>query len=297
MTHPLTEGEKCVDGHTGGLYSERAVADYYRRQRTEFILRSIWPVEPDTPSTEQTTTADQAATTAEQQHFDHLISEDSRVREPRDWDARGLPEGLTRQVSQRALRDHRHAGRKQTGSPAPRASSAGRADGQGPGRGGPGLYLYSAAETLGTPRSVLNEQLLSGKASCCLDLSTTRPARGRRRVRSAGSWTAPPSANRSRCAAPPIGRTAARWCASARRVLPPAPGLGDPLRALPRHRGPEADGAAPSTASTALPCRCWPPGRRLPNSQQSMEWNIKRFSSELRQRFVDMIVPQAEALA
>lgn len=40
-----------------------------------------------------------------------------------------------------------------------------------------------------------------------------------------------------------------------------------------------------------------PPDTDSPNSQQSMEWNIKRFSNDdLRQRFVDMIVPQAEAL-
>ena len=30
--------------------------------------------------------------------------------------------------------------------------------------GGHGLYLYSAAETLGTPRSELNQQLLDGRA-------------------------------------------------------------------------------------------------------------------------------------
>ena len=50
--------------------------------------------------TEQTTTADQA-TTAEQQHFDHLISEDSRV-EPRDWMPEAYRKSLTRQVSQHA---------------------------------------------------------------------------------------------------------------------------------------------------------------------------------------------------
>jgi len=34
-----------------------------------------------------------------------------------------------------------------------------------------------------------------------------------------------------------------------------------------------------------------------PNSAQSMAWGIKRFSNDdLRQRFVDMTVPQAEAL-
>jgi ring-1,2-phenylacetyl-CoA epoxidase subunit PaaA len=40
-----------------------------------------------------------------------------------------------------------------------------------------------------------------------------------------------------------------------------------------------------------------PPDDESPNSAQSMAWNIKRFSNdELRQRFVGMLVPQAEAL-
>jgi ring-1,2-phenylacetyl-CoA epoxidase subunit PaaA len=40
-----------------------------------------------------------------------------------------------------------------------------------------------------------------------------------------------------------------------------------------------------------------PPDDESPNSKQSMAWNIKRFSNdELRQRFVDMLVPQAEVL-
>jgi ring-1,2-phenylacetyl-CoA epoxidase subunit PaaA len=40
-----------------------------------------------------------------------------------------------------------------------------------------------------------------------------------------------------------------------------------------------------------------PPDGDSPNSAQSMAWNIKRFSNDdLRQRFVDMIVPQAEVL-
>jgi ring-1,2-phenylacetyl-CoA epoxidase subunit PaaA len=40
-----------------------------------------------------------------------------------------------------------------------------------------------------------------------------------------------------------------------------------------------------------------PPDAESTNSAQSMAWNIKRFSNdELRQRFVDMLVPQAEAL-
>jgi ring-1,2-phenylacetyl-CoA epoxidase subunit PaaA len=40
-----------------------------------------------------------------------------------------------------------------------------------------------------------------------------------------------------------------------------------------------------------------PPDGDSPNSQQSMAWGIKRHTNdELRQRFVDMTVPQAEAL-
>src|ERR1700712_1201787 len=40
-----------------------------------------------------------------------------------------------------------------------------------------------------------------------------------------------------------------------------------------------------------------PPDDDSPNSARSMEWKIKRFSNdELRQRFVGMLVPQAEAL-
>jgi ring-1,2-phenylacetyl-CoA epoxidase subunit PaaA len=40
-----------------------------------------------------------------------------------------------------------------------------------------------------------------------------------------------------------------------------------------------------------------PPDSESPNTEQSMRWRIKRHTNdELRQRFVDMTVPQAEAL-
>ena len=40
-----------------------------------------------------------------------------------------------------------------------------------------------------------------------------------------------------------------------------------------------------------------PPDDESPNTAQSMAWGIKRFSNdELRQRFVDMTVPQAQVL-
>jgi ring-1,2-phenylacetyl-CoA epoxidase subunit PaaA len=41
-----------------------------------------------------------------------------------------------------------------------------------------------------------------------------------------------------------------------------------------------------------------PPDADSPNTEQSMAWGIKRHTNdELRQRFVDMSVPQADALA
>jgi ring-1,2-phenylacetyl-CoA epoxidase subunit PaaA len=40
-----------------------------------------------------------------------------------------------------------------------------------------------------------------------------------------------------------------------------------------------------------------PPDSQSPNTAQSMRWRIKRHTNdELRQRFVDMTVPQADAL-
>ena len=40
-----------------------------------------------------------------------------------------------------------------------------------------------------------------------------------------------------------------------------------------------------------------PPDDESPNTEQSMKWGIKRHTNdELRQRFVDMSIPQAEAL-
>jgi ring-1,2-phenylacetyl-CoA epoxidase subunit PaaA len=40
-----------------------------------------------------------------------------------------------------------------------------------------------------------------------------------------------------------------------------------------------------------------PPDAESPNTEQSMRWRVKRHTNdELRQRFVDMTVPQAEAL-
>ena len=101
---------------------------------------------------------------AGQENFDRLIAEDSRI-EPRDWMPEAYRKSLTRQVSQ-----HAHSeiiGMQPEANWITRAPSLKRKAilmAKVQDEAGHGLYLYSAAETLGTPRDELNEQLLSGRA-------------------------------------------------------------------------------------------------------------------------------------
>ena len=96
--------------------------------------------------------------------FDAIIAEDSRI-EPRDWMPEAYRKTLTRQVSQ-----HAHSeiiGMQPEANWITRAPSLKRKAilmAKVQDEAGHGLYLYSAAETLGTPRDELNEQLLSGRA-------------------------------------------------------------------------------------------------------------------------------------
>ena len=87
-------------------------------------------------------------------------------------------------------------------------------------------------------------------------------------------------------------------------VVPPAAGLRDPLE--PHARAPTAQKAMAQDAAN----RWWWPALMMfgppdtgeaaakgGHTEQSMAWGIKRFSNDdLRQKFVDMMVPQAEKL-
>ena len=114
------------------------------------------------PTPEESTTG--ANEQAAQEYFDRLIQEDSRI-EPRDWMPEGYRKTLTRQVSQ-----HAHSeiiGMQPEANWITRAPSLKRKAilmAKVQDEAGHGLYLYSAAETLGTPRDELNQQLLDGKA-------------------------------------------------------------------------------------------------------------------------------------
>ena len=95
---------------------------------------------------------------AGQERFDQIIAEDSRI-EPRDWMPEGYRKTLVRQISQ-----HAHSeiiGMQPEANWITRAPSLKRkmilmAKVQD--EAGHGLYLYSAAETLGTSRDEMVQQ-------------------------------------------------------------------------------------------------------------------------------------------
>ncbi|MDO5454573.1 MAG: 1,2-phenylacetyl-CoA epoxidase subunit PaaA [Corynebacterium sp.] len=235
---------------------------------------------------------------AGQAHFDQLIAEDSRV-EPTDWMPAAYRKTLVRQISQ-----HAHSeiiGMQPEANWITRAPSLKRKAilmAKVQDEAGHGLYLYSAAETLGTPREELVDQLLSGKAKYSSIFNY--PARTWADVGAIG-WLVDGAAIANqvplcRASYGPYGRSMVRICKEEsfhqrqgwEILYELANGTAEQKQmaqeAINRFYGPALQ-------------MFGPPDDESPNSQQSMAWNIKRFSNdELRQRFVDMIVPQAEAL-
>ena len=236
---------------------------------------------------------------APQPDFDAVIAADGRI-EPRDEMPEAYRKTLIRQIAQ-----HAHSeiiGMQPEGNWISRAPSLRRKAilmAKVQDEAGHGLYLYAAAETLGVDRADLLDQLHTRPAEVLLDLQLPDPHLGRRRARSAGSSTARRSPTRCRCAAAPTAPTPAPWSGSARRSRSTS---GRASRSCTRCR--TARPAQQAMAQDAVDRWWWPalmmfgpPDDDSPNSAQSMAWGIKRFSNdELRQRFVDMTVPQAEAL-
>jgi len=235
---------------------------------------------------------------AGQERFDQIIAEDSRI-EPRDWMPEGYRETLVRQISQ-----HAHSeiiGMQPEANWITRAPSLKRkmilmAKVQD--EAGHGLYLYSAAETLGTSREEMVQQLLSGKAKYSSIFNY--PARSWADVGAIG-WLVDGAAIQNqvplcRASYAPYGRAMVRICKE--ESFHQRQGweiLYELSNGTPEQKQMAQD-AVNRFYGPALQM-FGPPDDNSPNSQQSMAWNIKRFSNdELRQRFVDMIVPQAQAL-
>ncbi len=101
---------------------------------------------------------------AEQRRFDEIIAADSRI-EPRDWMPDAYRRALIRQIGQ-----HAHSeiiGMQPEGNWITRAPSLKRKAilmAKVQDEAGHGLYLYSAAQTLGITRDEMTTQLIEGKA-------------------------------------------------------------------------------------------------------------------------------------
>src|SRR5665213_2407717 len=231
-------------------------------------------------------------------NFDDKIEQEIRI-EPKDWMPDDYRKMLIRQISQ-----HAHSeivGMLPEANWITRAPSLKRKAillAKVQDEAGHGLYLYSAAETMGISREEMVNQLLSGKAkySSIFNYPTL-------------SWA-------------DIG--AIGWLVDGAAIMNQVPlcraSFGPYARAMVRickeesfhqrqgfeilltlSRGSEAQKQMCQDAIN----RWWwpavmmfgPPDESSPHSQKSMQWKIKRFSNdELRQKFIDVCAEQINVL-
>jgi ring-1,2-phenylacetyl-CoA epoxidase subunit PaaA len=233
-----------------------------------------------------------------QERFDEKVAAEIKV-EPNDWMPEAYRKTLVRQISQ-----HAHSeiiGMQPEGNWLTRAPSLKRKTvllAKVQDEAGHGLYLYSAAETLGTSREEMVDQLLDGRAkySSIFNYPTLTWA-----DMGAIGWLVDGAAIMNqvplcRCSYGPYARAMTRICRE--ESFHQRQGF-DILVTL--CRGTDAQQAM---AQDSLDRWWWPSLMMFgpsddasPNSAQSMAWRIKRFSNDdLRQRFVDATVPQAHFL-
>ena len=234
----------------------------------------------------------------QEEQFQARIDADVRI-EPKDWMPDAYRKTLIRQISQ-----HAHSelvGMLPEGNWITRAPSLKRKSillSKVQDEAGHGLYLYSAAETLGTTRDQMLADLHSGKAkySSIFNYPTL-------------SWA---------------DMGCVGWLVDGAAILNQVPlcrtSYGPYARAMVRVCKEESfhqrqgfeimqtlcEGAPAQKAMAQEALNRWwwptlmmfgPKDEDSPNTAQSMNWRIKRFTNdELRQKFVDMMVPQAEFL-
>ena len=230
--------------------------------------------------------------------FEARVAADEFI-EPKDWMPEAYRRTLTRQISQHAHSEivgMRPEGNWITRAPSLRRKAILLAKVQD--EAGHGLYLYSAAETLGTSRQEMIEALHSGKAkySTIFNYPTL-------------TWA-------------DIG--AIGWLVDGAAIMNQVPlqrtSYGPYARAMVRVCKEESFHQRQGYEIMMAMCagtteqkrmaqdafnRWWwpslmmfgPPDADSPNTAQSMRWRIKRETNdELRQKFVDITVPQADAL-
>ncbi|HUR14462.1 MAG TPA: 1,2-phenylacetyl-CoA epoxidase subunit PaaA [Mycobacteriales bacterium] len=163
---------------------------------------------------------------------------------------------------------------------------------------GHGLYLYGAAETLGVDRDDLLDQLHSGrqKYSTIFNYHTTSWA-----DIAAIGWLVDGAAIMNqvpltRCSYGPYARAMVRICKE--ESFHQRQGF-EAMTVLARGTAEQQRMAQDALDRWWFPSLMMfgPPDSESAHSSQSMAWGIKRFSNdELRQRFVEATVPQAEWL-
>ena len=233
-----------------------------------------------------------------EERFQQKIDEEIKI-EPKDWMPEAYRKTLIRQISQ-----HAHSeivGMLPEGNWITRAPSLKRKAilmAKVQDEAGHGLYLYSAAETLGISRDEMYHQLHTGKAkySSIFNYPTLTWA-----DMGAIGWLVDGAAIMNqiplcRTSFGPYARAMVRICKE--ESFHQRQGF-EALLVL--SRGTDAQKAMCQDAIN----RWWwpsimmfgPPDAESPNTVQSMKWKIKRFTNdELRQKFVDMCAEQVKVL-
>ena len=233
-----------------------------------------------------------------QSHFDAVMDADGKI-EPQDWMPDAYRKTLVRQISQ-----HAHSeiiGMQPEGHWISRAPSLKRKAiliAKVQDEGGHGLYLYSAAETLGTSRDQMLDALHTGRAkySSIFNYPTVLWAD----VGVIG-WLVDGAAIMNqiplcRCTYGPYARAMIRICKEESfHQRQGFESLMVQMQGTPAQRDMVQD--AVNRWWWPVLAMFGPPDADSPNTAQTSRWGIKRISNDdLRQRFVDATVPQAKVL-
>ena len=230
--------------------------------------------------------------------FEARIAADGRI-EPQDWMPEAYRKTLIRQISQ-----HAHSeivGMLPEGNWISRAPSLKRKAiliAKVQDEGGHGQYLYSAAETLGVSRAEMLDALHSGRAKYTSIFNY--PTLNWADVGVIG-WLVDGAAIMNqiplcRCSYGPYARAMIRICKE--ESFHQRQGYEALLVMM---KGTQAQRDMVQDAVNRWWWKCLamfgPPDADSPHTAQGMRWGIKRISNdELRQKFIDATVPQAEVL-
>jgi ring-1,2-phenylacetyl-CoA epoxidase subunit PaaA len=230
--------------------------------------------------------------------FEDTIAAERRI-EPRDWMPDAYRATMIRQIAQHAHSEiigMQPEGNWITRAPSLRRKAILLAKVQD--EAGHGMYLYSAAETLGADRGDLTSRLITSrqKYSSIFNYPTLSYAD----VGVIG-WLVDGAAICNqvplcRSSYGPYARAMIRICKE--ESFHQRQGY-ELLLTMMRGTAAQRDMVQDATSRFWWPSLMMfgPPDDESPNSERSMRWGIKRHSNdELRQRFVDMTVPQADKL-